>query len=232
MAEVDLFRILVSGIEIPTIFLGFYCMAALYRRYREKHQNTTKYLLWMFAFLGLVPAAQLFDGIFYPFIFTVKFGYSAAIVFTMIVNVALVLFSTEVFASQENRITRGTIIFRILFILGVVLTTGIATVLKLVGEDVTITLGLYMGISVILFLLTFMWARKLARKMDDPVYKRAIQYISYFAIIFLAVFVFFIADSFYPYYTLWGLIGWCCYLLGTWAAYRGFIRPAKLQDAR
>jgi len=58
----------------------------------------------MFLFTSLAPAAQQFDGIFYPEIFSVKYGYAATIIFTMIVNVMLVLFSTKVFATQDIRI--------------------------------------------------------------------------------------------------------------------------------
>ncbi|HMF33454.1 MAG TPA: hypothetical protein VKK79_18660, partial [Candidatus Lokiarchaeia archaeon] len=95
-------------------------------------------------------------------------------------------------------------------------------------QNVTIVLGVYMGIALILLLSIFSWARNLAQKVEDPVYKQAILNISYYAIINVGVFVFFIIDSFYTDYTIWGLSGWSCYLIAVIAAYRGFIRPAKL----
>ncbi len=227
-----LFRILVSGVEILSIVLGFYCAGKLTARAREKRQKSTLYLLVFFLSAGLAPAAQLFDGIFYPFVFPVKYGYAAVILFTMVLNVALLLFATEIFAEQTSRISGRTALYRVLFTAGVAITTILATILKLEGQDVTIYLGIYMAISLLLYISLRIWATQLARKITDPVYRQALSYIGYFAIAFIGVYVFFVADSLYSGYTLWGFLGWLMFFGGVLFAYRGFIRPSKMQVRR
>src|SRR5271157_254475 len=108
------YRILVSCVEIVAIVLGIYCFGHMVRQVKEKHQKTTKYLLVLFFFIGLAPAGQLFDGIFYPSILQVKYGYAAVLLLTAGINACLVLFATEVFESTENIPIRVTI-FRVLF---------------------------------------------------------------------------------------------------------------------
>lgn len=222
-----LFRILVSIVEVATISFGFYCTGKIMGRIKEKRKRSTIYLIIVFLFASLAPGAQLFDGLFYPYVFAVKYGYAMVIILTMVINIALLLFATDIFATDALKVSRRALVFRVFFIIGVGSTTAIATVLKLQGQDVTLVLGLYMAISLTLYLALFLWARTLGRKVGDPVYQQAIRYIGYFALAFLACFVFFVVDSFYTDYTIWGLFGWGMYLVGVWAAYRGFIRPAQ-----
>ncbi len=232
MADVDLaflFRVLVSGAEILSIVLAFYCTMMLISRARAKRQKSTVYLLLFFLFAGLAPAAQLFDGIFYPYVFPVKYGYAVVILFTMVINIALLLFATEVFAEKATRISARTMLYRVLFAFGVFITTILATVLKVQDQDVTLYLGVYMAISLLLYISLGIWAHQLSRKISEPVYRQAISYITYFAIAFIGVYVFFVLDSFYEDYTLWGLLGWLMFFGGVLFAYRGFIRPSKMR---
>jgi hypothetical protein len=171
------------------------------------------------------------DGIGYPFLYGIKYGYALSILTTAMVNIGLAFFATEVFSGQKEATIRRIKVLRVSFIIieSVICVWG--SILKMVDSPVTEVLMLIFIVSVALYLILGFKSLQLARRVEGADYKRALKYISIFAFCILGVFIFYILDSFYSGYSTWSFLGTAMYLLTMILGYLGFVKPSKKKQA-
>ncbi|MBD3350208.1 MAG: hypothetical protein GF364_01855 [Candidatus Lokiarchaeota archaeon] len=231
-------KIMDSFCEIIAVILGFYCFSIMLKQYHVKKSKTTIYLMIIFFTLACAPLSQFIDGLFYSGwsihntfgLYDVQYGYAFILISTTLANIGLLLFSVDVFLTkQEGPYPKNT---KIVVIGGSILigTLGIlGGILKLNDREVTAIIGIYFVIAMIMYILLGTKAYKLSNKISEAIYKKSIKYIGHFAFSLLAIYIFFILDSFSTTYTIWGFFGWAVYLLATYLAYIGFVKPIKVR---
>lgn len=227
-----IYKIIDSIVEIITFFLALYCFYIVNTQFHIKKSKTSSILRFIFLFLAFAPIAQFCDGLFYETLYYVKYGYAFIILLLALVNILLFMFATEVFFVKEKRIPRRFQIILILFASTEIALSIVGFIMKLQNMDVTIVIGLHMVVGMLLYIGLASRSFQLASKIEDNFYKQSIRYIGLFALTLLIIYIFFILDSFYSVYTIWGVFGWSFYLLSVYLAYRGFVKPiiAKLQS--
>jgi len=237
--ELLMYKIMDSICEILIFILGIYSIRIVFNKWKIKRNKTTLYLLFLFLSLSFAPIAQFIDGLFYSGwgventfgLYDIQIGYSFILILTSIANISLLFFTFDIFIHEENKISKSKSLYLKAFkitgsiILGIL--GGIGGVLKLYSIQVTIIIALYFVFAMILYIFLGANAYKLARKVNSDIFKNAIKYIGHFSFTLLAVYVFFILDSFYPTYTMWGFLGWASFLIAVYLAYIGFVSPMK-----
>lgn len=228
-----MFKIMDSIVEILASVIAFYCVYRLHRRYSEKKTKPTLYLILLFTVLGICPLMQFMDGLFYTgwgtensfLLYDIQYGYAGIIITTSIANITLLYFATEIFVIKEDGVARKTQILRLIMTIAILAIAVIGGLMKINDLDVTIVIGLYMVLAIFLNLFLGINAMKLASKIEDPTYRNSIRSIGYFAFSLLGIYVFFILDSFYDTYSIWGFFGWSLFLIATYLGYLGFVKP-------
>lgn len=238
--ELLILKIMDSICELIVFVLALNASLYTYRKYHEKKSKSSLYLMIIFISLAGAPISQFIDGLFYSGwgsdntfgLYDVQYGYALIIFFTAIVNICLLLFSSEIFMPEtdpkkaaKSKMTKS-IITSVLGGLGV-----LGSIMKILNMQVTIIIGIYFVFAMIIYILLGTNAYHLAKKVNDPVYSSSIRYIGHFAFSLLTIYVFFIIDSFSSTYTIWGFFGWAMFLVASYLAYNGFIRPMKISKA-
>jgi MFS family permease len=231
--EIDfpfLFKILDSIVELIAFMLGMYCANIMLNQYRVKKTTVAWTLTAIFVVLGLAPIFQFMDGLFYRTYYFVQYGYAFILLATAVANILIFYFALEIFLTKGETINwKSKIIFYCVAVVEITLS-GIAFIYKLLNLDVTLFIGAHMVIGLVIYLLLAIHAFRLSRKLEPGIYRNSVKSIGNFAISLLGVFIFFIIDSFYPYYTIWGFLGWALWLFCTYLAYKGFVEPVIVKN--
>ena len=234
--EVFLLKVMDSIVEITACILALYCFFHLLAKYKEKRTNPTFYLLVLFIVFSVTPIMQFLDGLFYAGhvdnfgIWSVQYGYSTILVTTAIANISLLFFSTNVFMTKGEKLSITIVIIRLILMIGMLFVAIYGAVMKIENQSVTLIIGIYMIFAIFMNLTLGIRAFQLASKISEEDYKRSIHSIGFFAFSLLGIYIFFIIDSFYPSYSIWGFFGWALFLFTTYLGYLGFVRPVKIKE--
>ncbi|MHA1339916.1 MAG: hypothetical protein ACTSRZ_07205 [Promethearchaeota archaeon] len=237
--ELLVYKIMDSICELATFALSFISFKLIFKKWKENRKRTSFYLLLIFLALAISPIAQFIDGLFYTGwgadntfgLYDAQIGYALILIFTAIANIGLLNFALDIFIHEELKATQRRIsnlrIVRIVssILLGVL--GGLGGILKLQSMDVTIIIGLYFIIAMVIYIFLGTNAYKLARRVEPGIFRTSIRYIGHFAFSLLGVYIFFILDSFYTTYTIWGFFGWALFFIATYLGYIGFALPIK-----
>ncbi len=232
----DLFyRIFCGCLEIALIVLALYCTTKAWNVYRERHSLTSKYLVFSFLFLGLFPLGTLTDVFFQTLgevtaLYELPYGYAFTILFLGLFINSTLLFTTEVFARGGTKLSRGTVIFRVVLIVLFEFLTIWTSVFFFTGaiEETRLMISLISISAPVVYLLIFVRAHALARWVQEIEYKRPIRYIGNYGLLFGIGHIFSILDSLQPPgYSSYAVISWVLYLAAGGVMYLGFIRPQK-----
>ncbi|GAB4328420.1 MAG: hypothetical protein Kow0069_35630 [Promethearchaeota archaeon] len=226
-----LLKILDGVAEVVAFALAGITAVRAKKKYEERRTKQTLHLLIFMAIVGILPLFQLSDSIFYPSFYPVKYGYAFIILLSALGNVYLLFFSVEVFLKEGENLALSWRIYRVVAIVGELAFSVVGFLLKLRDLDVTIYLAAHFLIALQLYVVLATRSFALSRRVEGE-YRRPLQYIGGFSGSLLAVYSFFILDSFYTNYTVWGFLGWAVYAFMTLLGYMGFARGKKRTNVK
>ncbi|MHA1819294.1 MAG: MFS transporter [Promethearchaeota archaeon] len=229
-----IYKIIDIIFELGIITISLYSVKIFIERNKKEPNKMKKYTIYLYISLALAAFFQMMDGIFYSKtdlhilpLYDIQYGYALIIISTAITNVSLFYLGTEIFYSSQENIPKIILVSRKVILYVLIITTIIGGIMKVLDMNVTIVIGLYMVLSMSINLGLTINAFKIAAKVDEPLFKESLKNIGYFTLNFLFVFIFFILDSFYTGYSIFGVFGWGWFLFAVYLGYKGFTKPAK-----
>ncbi len=232
-------KLMDSLVEILTATLALHCFWYTSRKFKETRKKASFYLSVMFLGLAIAPLMQFMDGLFYTGwgpentfgLYDTQYGYALIILSTSIMNICIYLFASDIFFNKkegsEKKFSISSLILLVLSV-SILVSSIFGFFMKLANQDVTIVIGLFMALSMGMNIFLGTASIKLAKSIENNFYSKSLMYIAYFAFGIIIVYVFFILDSFYSSYSIWGLFGWTLFLIVTYLAYKGFVAPMKV----
>lgn len=202
-------------------------------KYLENKQKVALYLYQaMFCFAWAV-LAQTFDALFLDdlslavFGYFLSFGEIAGYVFSGMANYFLLKFSMGLTEKGSQRTALSVLVVN----LTAIAFFALFTIMK---QDLVATyfLVIHIIISYTIFGMLSKRAFATARRTPELIYSRGLQLIAWFGICLVLVFGLFVIDAVYQAamnentFTIFGSIAWVIGMLGAYAAYVGFCRPA------
>ncbi|MHA1733259.1 MAG: hypothetical protein ACTSU5_15030 [Promethearchaeota archaeon] len=230
MDAVTTLKVLDGVVEVTTFAISLYSSSRIFQQYKRKRKRTSLYLASFFLLLAVIPMFQFMDTMCYGTCYAVKYGYALIVLFSAIGNIVLLAFALEVFFSGEQGIPKPWRAYFAAFASAESFFSVVGFVLKLRDVPVTTFIAVHFLVAIQLYLVLAGRSFRLASRVDEQVYRAALRSIGLFGFTFLGVYTFFILDSFSTTYTVWGLLGWICFLMTTVSGYLGFVKPMNEQD--
>lgn len=204
----------------------------LYYQQKQKPTRARKILAIIFICLEAVTLLYVMDYLIPYEIYNYLFSF--IIIFLSILNIGLLNFGTEIFASEKyEKSVISKLVTGGFFIAQMVIGVS-AAILSWIGETDARALMMvaYLLLSVGLCLYLIINAYKLASRIAESnqeliIYKKSIQYMGNVAVMILLVYLFLAIESLQTTFTLWGRLIWVFIILAMVFIYLGFIKPAR-----
>jgi hypothetical protein len=213
-----------------------YCIAVVGQRYRKKTSQATLALLILFiSFVG-ANLGSAFNALFRETWGGIQYGYAIALLFLGSGTVALLYFSIEVFSSSDPS-KFVTVVQMIFSLLVLVICVWGAILLITAQQNTTMVLALEILLAVTIHLIVSVKAIRLAKRVEDPFFRRSINFIALYCLCMLFMFMCYILDSGVSIViennaaregeTIWSFIGSITYSVAILLAYIGYVKPMR-----
>ncbi|MHA1818896.1 MAG: hypothetical protein ACTSU2_06810 [Promethearchaeota archaeon] len=218
------------SIKVVLALVALYSFIQIYARNKNSPSKLKEYIIKIFLIIFFWPISELFDDFLYGDVYNIRYGYLVIVVLTAFFNIYLLYFSIDVFMKSQERDEKKIKLQKEIFIILQVAIASALIVVRLIpalaGLD-TLMITLFMLISVILYFYLIGNSVKLIRVLkEENQFKKVLKYIVLFNMSLIGIYIFFIIDSFYIYYTIYATMSWSVFLLATIFAKIGFI-PKK-----
>ncbi len=223
-----MFKLITVPVFFLTAALFAYCFSKDLQTYLKKRNNTSLFLMVLFAGCLVINVLSALDGLLYPDVYPIRYGYAFSLLFTAIAFIGLLFFATEVFYIEETQtpVKKLRIVFAVVLL--VISSWGMVGLLQnRIAENLVVLIILF-SLNLTIYIVIGIKAYRLAKKIEENVYKKSIKFIGHYAICNIAIYIFFIIDGIDETLagtTVWGFIGACVFALTAYLAYVGFVKP-------
>jgi hypothetical protein len=231
--EIEIFRVLSAPVFLATaIFTWSFAKAV--RSYRIRQNKSVYSLILLFASSAFISASSAIDLFFYGVLYAIRYGYAFSLLGNAAATIGLVYFATNIFSSGEIQKSIQFVRLSYSLLFTVICVWGMVDLLlvreELIEFFLIFLLIMNTGLNVVLAIKAY----ALTRRVREAKYRTAIFYIGLYAVVNIALYVFFILDSLVVAVgqegtSVWTLIGACSYALKAVLAYVGFVKPMRIQ---